>query len=126
MRAHELEDRPLKELVADVSRDVGLLVRQEVELAKVEITEKVDRVTKGAVSIGIGAVLAYSGLLALVAGLVLVGIAVGITAWVAAVLSGVLLVVVGYLTIMGGKRKMTSGPPALERTTANAKEPQST
>lgn len=131
MREHEfvtysstngLEDRPLKELVSGVGRDMGTLVRQEIQLAKVEIGEKMARVAHGAVSIGIGAVIALAGVLAIVAALVLVGIAIGITAWLAAAIVGVLLLIGGYAAINGGKRSMTSGPPALQRTTATAKE----
>ena len=117
-----LEDRPITELVSGVGRDMGLLVRQEIHLAKIEIGEKVAHVTKGAVSIGIGGVLAYAGALALVAALVLVAIAIGITAWLAAALIGVILLVAGFATIGAGKRNITSGPPPLQRTKDNAKE----
>ena len=117
-----LEDRPITALISDVGRDMGLLLRQEMQLAKAEISEKVSHVTKGAVSIGIGAALAYAGALALVAALVLVAIMIGIVAWLAAALVGVVLLVAGYATINAGKRNMTSGPPPLQRTTANARE----
>lgn len=122
MRELDFEDRPIKELVSGVGRDMGLLVRQEIQLAKIELGEKVAHVTKGVVSIGIGGVLAYAGALALVAALVLVAIAIGIVAWLAATLVGVVLLVVGYATITAGKRNMTSGPPPLQRTKTTAKE----
>ena len=117
-----LEDRPLKELISGVGRDMGLLLRQEIQLAKTEITEKVSRVTRGATTIGIGAFLAYAGVLAVVAALVLVAIAVGITPWLASALIGLLLIVGGSIAINAGKRSMTSGPAPLVRTKENAKE----
>lgn len=117
-----LEDRPLTELVSGVGRDMGMLVRQEIQLAKVEIGEKMSRVAHGAVSVGIGAVIAFAGALAVVAALVLVAIAIGITAWLASAIIGVLLLVGGYGAINAGKRSITSGPPPLQRTTATAKE----
>ena len=117
-----LEDRSLKQLVSAVGRDMGLLVRQEIQLAKAEITDKVSRVGQGAVSIGIGAVLAHAGLLAIVAALILVAIKIGITPWLASAIIGVLLLGAGYAAIAGGKRRATSGPPPLRRTKENAKE----
>ena len=117
-----LEDRPLKELVSGVGRDMGMLVRQEIQLAKIEISEKMSHVAHGAVSVGIGAVIAFAGVLAIVAALVLVGIVIGIAAWLASAIKGVLLLALGYAAIGAGKRSMTSGPPPLQRTTANAKE----
>jgi uncharacterized membrane protein YqjE len=41
-------DKGLGEIVADVSEKASLLVRQEIELAKAEITEKVSKLAKGA------------------------------------------------------------------------------
>lgn len=116
------EDRSLKELVSGVGRDMGLLVRQEIQLAKAEIAEKTSQVTKGAVSVGIGALIADAGLLAIVAALVLLAIEIGITPWLSAALVGVVLIIAGYAAINGGKRKATSGPPPLQRTKENAKE----
>ena len=110
------EDRSLRELVSGVGKDMGLLIRQEVQLAKAEISEKVSHVTQGAVTIGAGAFLAYAGVLALTAALVLAAIAIGITPWLAALVVSVLLIVAGYVAIQGGRRRMTQGPPPLQRT----------
>lgn len=117
-----LDERPLKELVAAVGRDMGLLMRQEIQLAKAELDDKMQRVTKGAVSIGIGALLAYAGTLAIVAALVLIAIAIGLSPWLASALIGVLLLGAGYGAISAGKRRAASGPPPLQRTKENAKE----
>ena len=47
-------DKDLGEIVAEVSEKASLLVRQEIELAKAEISQKVTKLTRGAV-IGIAA-----------------------------------------------------------------------
>ena len=47
-------DKELGEIVAEVSEKASLLVRQEIELAKAEISEKVTKLTRGTV-IGIAA-----------------------------------------------------------------------
>jgi uncharacterized membrane protein YqjE len=47
-------DKSLGEIVAEVSEKASLLVREEIELAKAEIQQKVSRLTKGA-AVGIAA-----------------------------------------------------------------------
>jgi uncharacterized membrane protein YqjE len=47
-------DKGLGEIVAEVSEKASLLVRQEIELAKAEISEKVSKLTKGTV-VGVAA-----------------------------------------------------------------------
>jgi Putative Actinobacterial Holin-X, holin superfamily III len=111
------EDRSLKDLVSSLGRDMGLLVRQEVQLAKAEISEKVSHVAKGSVSIGAGALIAYIGALAFAAALILIGIAIGIAAWLSALIVAVLFLLVGFSAIQGGRKAITDGPPPFERTT---------
>jgi hypothetical protein len=54
----------LGRLVGDVARDVATLVRQEAGLAMAEVARNAEDVKKGALSAGIGAVLAHAGGLA--------------------------------------------------------------
>lgn len=111
-----LEDRSLKELVSSLGKDMGLLVRQEIQLAKAEVSEKVSNVTKGAAKIGAGAFVAYAGLLALTAALVLLAIEIGVTPWFSAAIIAVLFLLVGFVLIQSGRRSMKAGPPPLQRT----------
>ena len=39
-RPEELRDKPIGEVASDLTRDISLLVRQEIELAKAEMAEK--------------------------------------------------------------------------------------
>jgi uncharacterized membrane protein YqjE len=58
-------DRPIGELVFDVSERVSTLVREEIELAKAEISEKVSKLIKGSV-VGLAAgTFAFLGLILL-------------------------------------------------------------
>jgi uncharacterized membrane protein YqjE len=45
----ESADKDLGEIVAEVSEKASLLVRQEIELAKAEVTDKVTKLARGAV-----------------------------------------------------------------------------
>ena len=120
--APELVDRPLKEIVSGLGKDMGLLIRQEIQLARAEIGESTTRLGQGAMTIGIGAFLAYAGLLALVSTLVLVLVALGVTGWVAAAIVTIVLLIAGYSLIQSGRQKLASGKPTLHKTTDNAKE----
>ena len=54
-------DKSLGDVVADVSQKASQLVREEIELAKAEIREKVSKLTKGAVVAGAAGVFAIFG-----------------------------------------------------------------
>lgn len=49
------EDRSLATLFSDLTQETTALLRKEVELAKVEISEKVSQAQSGAVSLATGA-----------------------------------------------------------------------
>ena len=48
------EDKSMGELVIDISEKTSVLIREEIELAKAEVTEKVSKLVKGGV-VGIAA-----------------------------------------------------------------------
>jgi uncharacterized membrane protein YqjE len=56
------EDKSVSELVFDVSEQVSTLVREEIELAKAEISEKVAKLVKGSVVGVVAGVFAIAGL----------------------------------------------------------------
>jgi uncharacterized membrane protein YqjE len=59
------EDRSVGELVFDVSERVSTLVREEIELAKAEITEKLTKLLRGGVAGIVAGVFALAGLVML-------------------------------------------------------------
>jgi hypothetical protein len=94
------DNRTLGEMFAELSREIRTLVHQEIQLARTELTEKVSRVGKGVGFIIGGALVAYGGLLAIVAAIVLSLTAMGLPAWAAALAGGILIA--GYLLIRSG------------------------
>ena len=65
------EERSISALFGELSQDVALLVRQEAQLAKTEMQQKLSRVTTDLVSLATGGVVALVGGLALTAALIL-------------------------------------------------------
>jgi Putative Actinobacterial Holin-X, holin superfamily III len=96
------DDRTLGELFAELSRETRTLVKQEIQLAKTELTEKASRLGKNAGVVIGGSLIAYGGMLAIIAAIVLALIEFGLPAWAGALLGGVVLAGIGYLLIRSG------------------------
>jgi membrane protein len=108
-------DKPLGELVQDLSRQTSSLIRQEMRLAQAELTEKGKHAGKGASMFGGAGAVALYGVGALVAAAIL-GLATVLEPWIAAAAIGVtLLVVAGVLALTGKKELEEAGPPKPEQ-----------
>jgi hypothetical protein len=96
------DERSLGELFGDLARDMGLLVRQEVELATSEMTRKVARAAQDVAMVAVGSLLVYAGLLGILAALVIGLAAAGLSWWQAALVVGVVAAVIGALLLQRG------------------------
>src|SRR5215213_7227725 len=97
------QDRPLGELVQDLSRQTSTLIRQEMWLAQAELAEKGKHAGKGAGMFGGAGVVALYGVGALIAAAIL-GLATVLEPWIAAAAVGAgLLAVAGILALTGKK-----------------------
>src|SRR5262245_15432558 len=65
------DNRSLGELMAELSRETGMLVRQEVELATTELTSRVKEVAGHAAFAAVGAAMLHAGVLVVLAALVI-------------------------------------------------------
>ena len=65
------QDRSLGELFADLMRETTTLIRQEVALAKSEMSQKAVSIGKDIGFLAAGGAVAYAGLLAIVAAIIL-------------------------------------------------------
>jgi len=96
------EERSLGELLSELSRETGQLVRKEVELATTEMTAKA---RKAGASIGVaaaGGALLHAGLLVLLAALVIGLAQLGIQPWLSALIVAVVTMIVGYTLVNKG------------------------
>ena len=109
------QDRPLGELVQDLSRQTSTLIRQEMRLAQAELTEKGRHAGKGAGMFGGAGLMALYGVGALIAAAIL-GLATVLEPWIAAAAIGAaLLLVAGILALTGKKELEEAGPPKPEQ-----------
>jgi hypothetical protein len=83
------QDRSIGELFGQLTQDVSLLVRQETQLAKTEIQEKISRASRDLVSLATGGIVALIGGFALTAAIILLLVdPIGLEPWLAAFLVG--------------------------------------
>ena len=115
-RVTSVDDKPLGELVQDLSRQTSSLIRQEMRLAQAELAEKGRHAGKGAGIFGGAGVVALYGVGALIAAAVL-GLATVLEPWIAAATIGAgLLLIAGVLALTGKKELDEAGPPKPEQT----------
>ena len=93
-----MENRPLGDLFSDLATDMSNLVRQEVALAKLEITQKAKFLGKNVAYLAIGGAIAYAGLLAVVAAIIML-LAKVMPHWGSALVVGIVIAGIAWLLI---------------------------
>jgi hypothetical protein len=117
------QERGIAELFGQLSQDMTMLVRQEVQLARAEMSEKVSRLTANLVSVVAGGFVAYVGALALVAALILaLNDLASISPWVSALIVGAVFAIAGYAMLRRGLGEIKRVDLAPRRTVENIKD----
>jgi hypothetical protein len=99
------------ELIGQLTDQLSRLVRDEVRLAQAEVTQKAKRFGVGAGLFGGAGIVALLGLGALVTAAIL-GLALVMPGWLAAILIAVVLfVIAGVLALLGKKDVQQASPP---------------
>lgn len=103
--AQAKRDRSVAALLSDLAGESVLLVRQEVALLRAELHEKLSQAGQGVTALGAGALIAFSGWLALVAAAVL-GLALVVPPWAAALIVGFIGLLIGAILAWIGKGRL--------------------
>jgi uncharacterized membrane protein YqjE len=115
-------DRSTAELLRQLSEQTGDLVRQEMELAKAELTEKGKAAGLGAGMFGGAGLVALYAVGALTASAIL-ALAIVLDAWLAALIVGVVYAAIaGILALTGRKKVEQATPPVPEQAIESTKE----
>ncbi|GAA3282047.1 phage holin family protein [Dactylosporangium vinaceum] len=104
------------ELVKLAAEQVSTLVRDELKLAQIELTEKGKRAGLGVGMFGGAGVVALYGVGAMLAALI-IGLAAVMPAWLAALIVGVALFAVAGVLALVGKRQVKQAVPAMPQET---------
>ena len=116
------DSRSLGELLADLSRETGTLVRKEVELATTELTAKAKEAVADAAIAAAGGALAHAGFLVLLAAIVIGLARLGIEPWLSALIVAVVTMAIGYVLVNRGASRMRRISPAPTETIRTLKE----
>jgi uncharacterized membrane protein YqjE len=117
------QERSIGELFGQLSQDMTLLVRQEVQLARTEMSDKLSRLTTNLISVGAGGFVAYLGGLALVAAVILaLRDLANISLAVSALIVGAILAVIGWVMVQKGMKEMKRVDLAPRRTVETLKD----
>ena len=118
------DERSLGDLFSDLSRETTTLVRQEVQLAKAELTQSATEAARGIGMLVAGGAVAYAGLLFLLLAIVFGLIEAGWDPWVSALAVGLVVVVIGAILVLRARESLKPANLAPRRTVETLKEDQ--
>ena len=124
MMAQLRDERSLGDLFSDLSRETTTLVRQEVQLAKAELTQSATEVARGIGMLVAGGAVAYAGLLFLLLAIVFGLIEAGWDAWLSALVVGLVVVAIGAVLVLRARESLKPANLAPRRTVETLKEDQ--
>lgn len=116
-----LRDRSMAELLGKLSAETSQLIRQEVELAKAELTQQGRILGSGAAMFGGSTLFGLGAFGALTAALIL-ALAIALPAWAAAAIVTLIYAGVAAVMAMRGKRQIQDAKPVPEQTVETMKE----
>jgi uncharacterized membrane protein YqjE len=119
--ATDARERPVGELVKELSSQTSTLVRQEIELARAELQQKGKLAGKGAGMLGGAALAALLALGALTAGLVAL-LDTAMATWVAALIVMALWAIVALVLAKAGQTSLHRATPPAPQTVETVKE----
>jgi MFS family permease len=119
---NDLRDRPIGELLKQLSEETTTLVRKELDLAKAEMAEKGKQAGKGAGMFGAAGVLGFLALGSLTAFFIML-LDGAVPNWAAAlIVAAVYAAIAGVLALTGKNKVQDATPPKPEQTVETIKE----
>ncbi len=117
----DLREASIGELLKELSEQTSTLIRQEMQLARVELVEAGKKAGAGAGLLGASTILALGAFGALTATLIAV-IALALPVWAAALIITVVYGAGAAIIAMSGKKKIEAALPLAPQTTETLKE----
>jgi len=122
MAGEDRNDRSVSDLLKQLSEQTQTLVRDEIQLALLELKHKGKKAGLGAGLFGASGMIALFGVATLIAALVL-ALATAVDAWLAALIVAVVLLGLAGLLALTGKREIEDAmPPAPQEAIESTKE----
>lgn len=115
------EERSLGDLFSELAAETSTLVRQEVALAQTELTQKATSVGKNVGFLVVGGAVGYAALLAVLAAAI-IGLAMFVPAWAAALIVGVVVGIIAFLLISSALKSLKQTELTPRQTVKSLKE----
>jgi len=108
-------------LFNDLTEDMGKLVRQEIELARIETVQKVNKAMRSVILMVAGGLLAYAGLITLI---ITAAIALGniMPYWLSSLIVGVVVLIVAAILVNSGRSSLANLTVVPENAVESIKE----
>ena len=117
-------DRSIGELFTELARETNTLMRQEILLAKAELSQKASEAGKKVAFLAVAGAVVYAGLLAVIASIILL-LAERIAPWLSALLVGSAVVIAGYVLLrqqLNALKRLDAKPRATVETLQQGKQ----
>jgi hypothetical protein len=102
-------------LLRQLAHEVPALMSKELALAKAELRQTLETAKAGAAAVGVGAVVMLAGLIIVLMAAVY-ALAMIMQPWLAALIVGVVAMIVGYIMVQSGKKQFDASNLTPERT----------
>jgi drug/metabolite transporter (DMT)-like permease len=109
------DDMSLSELFEELARETSTLIRQEIQLVVAEVRQSTEAIGRSIAFLVAGGAVAYAGLLVILAAVVLALGQAGVTWWLAALIVGAVVAVVGYILVNRAQAELQTAIRALDR-----------
>jgi hypothetical protein len=116
------DERSLGELFSELSEKTSVLVRKEIELARHEITRSATDMARQSAMVGAGGIIAYAGFIVLLIGAAWLLTSLGLAAWIAFAIVGLVALLVGAFLAYRGFQTMKKLSVVPERTVETIRE----
>ena len=117
----DLRERPFGDLIQQLAKETSTLVRQEIELAKAEVSEKGRQAGKGVGMFGAAGIVALLALGALTAAAIL-ALDLVVAGWLAALIVAAIYGAAAGLLALAGKGRVQEATPPAPQTVETVKE----
>jgi xanthine/uracil permease len=122
LMAQDRNERSLGDLFSTLTRETSTLLRQEVQLAKAELTESATQAARGIGMLAAGGAVAYAGLLFVLLAVVFGLIKVGLEPWLASLIVGLVVVAIGAILVLRARASLKPANLAPQKTVETLKE----
>jgi hypothetical protein len=116
------DERSLGDLFSDLARETSTLVRQEVRLARAELTQSATEAGRGVAMLAAGGLVAYAGLIFVLLAVVYGLIETGMDPWLSALIVGLAVIAIGAVMLLRGRESLKPDNLAPRRTVETLKE----